>query len=211
MTYLENVLVCMAAPLLVALMLLRREQRPPVLFCLAGMGMCLLSAYLSSFFAQVCAADALNAATQIAPVVEESMKLLPLLFYLAVFEPEAGRFRLAAIVVAVGFATLENVCWLTQSGAGQFTELLIRGFGTGAMHVVCGSVYGRVLRPVWGSRALRAACLFGLLCVAIIYHAIYNLLISAGGAAQWIAYGIPLLTALFFRLPGRPAAEKTTE
>ena len=173
MTYIENILVCMAAPLLVALVLLRREQRPPVLFCLAGMGMCLLSAYLSSFFAH--------------------------------------RFRLAAIVVAVGFATLENVCWLTQSGAGQFTDLLIRGFGTGAMHVVCGSVYGRVLRPVWGSRPLRAACLFGLLCVAIIYHAIYNLLISAGGAAQWIAYGIPLLTALFFRLPGRPGAEETTE
>ena len=59
---------------------------------------------------------------------------------------------------------------LTQNGAGQFVDLLIRGFGTGAMHIVCGSVYGRVLRPVWGSRPLRAACLFGLLCVAIIYQ-----------------------------------------
>jgi len=112
----------------------------------------------------------------------EIMKLLPLLFYLAVFEPDAERFRLAAIVVAASFATFENVCYLTQNGAGQFVYLLIRGFGTGAMHVVCGSVYGRVLRPVWGSRPLRAACLFGLLCVAIIYHAIYNLLVSVGGS-----------------------------
>ena len=120
MTYIENVLVCMAAPLLVALLLLRRKQRPLLLFCLAGMGMCLLAAYLNTFFAQLYAADALNAATQIAPVVEEIMKLLPLLFYLAVFEPDAERFRLAAIVVAASFATFENVCYLTQNGAGQF-------------------------------------------------------------------------------------------
>ena len=49
MTYIENVLVCMAAPLLVALLLLRRKQRPLLLFCLAGMGMCLLAAYPLSY------------------------------------------------------------------------------------------------------------------------------------------------------------------
>ncbi len=44
---------------------------------------------------------------------------------------------------------------------------------------------------------LRAkACLFALLCVAIIYHAIYNLLVSAGGTPQLIAYFVPLPTAL---------------
>ena len=129
-----------------------------------------------------------------------------LLFYRAVFEPDAERFRLAAIVVAASFATFENVCYLTQNGAGQFVYLLIRGFGAGAMHIVCGSVYGRVLRPVWGSRPLRAACLFGLLCVAIIYHAIYNLLVSVGGTAQLLAYAIPLLTALCFHLLGQQTA-----
>lgn len=108
--------------------------------------------------------------------------------------------------MAASFATFENVCYLTQNGAGQFVYLLIRGFGTGAMHIVCGSVYGRVLRPVWGSRPLRAACLFGLLCVAIIYHAIYNLLVSVGGTAQLLAYAIPLLTALCFRLLGQQTA-----
>lgn len=122
---------------------------------------------LNTFFAQLCGADAANAATQIAPVVEETLKLLPLLFYLAVFEPEPARFRLAAVIVAASFATFENVCYLTQNGAGQITHLLVRGFGTGAMHVICGGVYGSALRPVWTSRPLRAACLFGLLCVAL--------------------------------------------
>lgn len=115
-------------------------------------------------------------------------------------------FYVSDLAWLASFATFENVCYLTQNGAGQFVYLLIRGFGTGAMHIICGSVYGRVLRPVWGSRPLRAACLFGLLCVAIIYHAIYNLLVSVGGTAQLIAYAIPLLTALCFRLLGQQTA-----
>ena len=80
MTYIENVFVCMAAPLVVALLSLKRGQRAALVFCLAGMGACLLSAYLNTFFARLYQADAVNAATQIAPVVEEVMKLLPLLF-----------------------------------------------------------------------------------------------------------------------------------
>ena len=204
-TYIENVFVCMAAPLVVALLSLKRGQRAALVFCLAGMGACLLSAYLNTFFARLYQADAVNAATQIAPVVEEIMKLLPLLFFLAVFEPTFARFRLAAVIVAASFATFENVCYLTQNGADQILFLLIRGFGTGAMHVVCGNVYGGVLRPVWDSRPLRAACLFALLCVAIIYHAIYNLLVSAGGTPQLIAYFVPLPTALCFRLLARKA------
>ena len=115
-------------------------------------------------------------------------------------------FYVSDLAWLASFATFENVCYLTQNGAGQFVYLLIRGFGTGAMHIVCGSVYGRVLRPVWGSRPLRAACLFGLLCVAIIYHAIYNLLVSVGGTAQLLAYAIPLLTALCFHLLGQQTA-----
>ena len=105
-------------------------------------------------------------------------------------------FYVSDLAWLASFATFENVCYLTQNGAGQFVYLLIRGFGTGAMHIVCGSVYGRV----------RAACLFGLLCVAIIYHAIYNLLVSVGGTAQLLAYAIPLLTALCFRLLGQQTA-----
>ena len=146
MTYIENVFVCMAAPLVVALLSLKRGQRAALMFCLAGMGACLLSAYLNTFFARLYQADAVNAATQIAPVVEEIMKLLPLLFFLAVFEPTFARFRLAAVIVAASFATFENICFLTQNGADQILFLLIRGFGTGAMHVVCGNVYGGVLR-----------------------------------------------------------------
>ena len=81
--------------------------------------------------------------------------------------------------------------------------LLIRGFGTGAMHVACGSVYAEGLRYVWHDRLLRNVCIPGLLCVSIIYHAIYNLLIAYGGAAQYIAYLLPVLILTVGKLLAR--------
>ena len=70
-----------------------RRQLRFFLFCIAGMGVCLLSAYINTFLAAVCQADALAATAEIAPVVEEMMKLLPLVFYLLVFEPEGIKSR----------------------------------------------------------------------------------------------------------------------
>ena len=125
---------------------------------------------------------------------EEILKLLPLLLYFLIFEPDSHKLTPAAIGIAVGFATFENVCYLTENGAGQIVFLLIRGFGTGAMHVVCGSAYSEGLRFVWKNRLLRDVCIPGILCVTIIYHAIYNLLVSVGGTCQLIGYCIPLLT-----------------
>ena len=60
------------------------------------MGACLFSAYINTFFAAIYQTDALAAAVEIAPVTEEVMKLLPLLFYLLVFEPEPARIKNAA-------------------------------------------------------------------------------------------------------------------
>ncbi len=48
----------------------------------------------------------------------------------------------APLLVAIGFATFENACYLTQNGSANLWLLLIRGFGTGAMHVLCGVITG---------------------------------------------------------------------
>ena len=91
MTYIENIFICMASPLLVAALCMGRRQLGFFLLCIAGMGVCLLSAYINTFLAAACRADALAATVEIAPVAEEIMKLLPLAFYLLVFEPEGEK------------------------------------------------------------------------------------------------------------------------
>ena len=61
MTYIENIFLCMASPLLVAALCMGRRQLRLFLFCIAGMGVCLLSAYINTFLSAVCQADALAA------------------------------------------------------------------------------------------------------------------------------------------------------
>ena len=171
MTYIENIFLCMVSPLLVAALCMGRRQLRFFLFCIAGMGVCLLSAYINTFLAAVCQADALAATAEIAPVVEEMMKLLPLVFYLLVFEPESERIKPAAITVALSFATFENVCYLIQNGADRFSFIFFRGFGTGAMHVLCGLIVGGGLTYTWRRTWLKVAGTCGLLGAAKIGRA----------------------------------------
>ena len=152
MTYIENVFLCMVSPLLIAALCMGKRQNRFFFFCFAGMGACLLSAYINTFFAALYGEDALSAAVEIAPVVEEVMKLLPLLFYLLVFEPKPEKIKTAAVITVGG-----------------------------------GLAYA------WQRTWLKIAGTCGLLGAAITFHATYNLLIAYGGAAQYIAYVLPVL------------------
>ncbi len=194
MTYIENIFVCIAGPLLLATLYMGKKYYDIFFFCIAGMGVCLLSAYINTFFAKLYNANFINATTQIAPVVEEVMKLLPLLFYLLVFEQKPDEINKSVLIVATSFATFENICYLIENGAAQLSFILVRGFGTGAMHIVCGAIASYGLVYVWQHGWLRIAGTFGLLGAAITFHAIYNLLIAHGGITQYIAYSLPVLT-----------------
>ncbi len=196
MIYIENIFICIAAPLLVATLCAGKQNRPVFIFLLGGMGSCLLSAYINTFFARLYGSNITQATVELAPVIEEIMKLLPLLFFLVVFEPPRRQAQSAIIFVAAGFTTFENVCYLIQNGASQLWFLLMRGFGTGAMHIVCGAIIGYGLLYVWKRPWLKAVGTFGLLCITITYHAIFNLLLSVGDAAQTVGMLIPILTVL---------------
>ena len=60
MTYMENTYICLAAPLILAILGLKGSYRRGLIFLLSGMTACLLSAYISSYFAELSGADALT-------------------------------------------------------------------------------------------------------------------------------------------------------
>lgn len=134
MTYIENIFLCLALPMLLSLLFTSGSPRRFTLFVVLGMATCLLSAYVSSFFMGRHQCSAVTTAIEIAPVCEEILKLLPLLLYFLIFEPDSHKLTPAAIGIAVGFATFENVCYLTENGAGSFVFLLIRGMSAGGLH-----------------------------------------------------------------------------
>ena len=142
MTYIENIFLCLAIPMILSLFFTKGRARNFTLFATVGMGICLLSAYVNSFFMEQYGVDGIIAAIEITPVCEEVMKLLPLLFYFLIFEPEPKELPSVAIAIAVGFATFENVCYLTENGASNFSFLLIRGISAGALHILCGVLSG---------------------------------------------------------------------
>jgi len=191
MMHIENIFVCITVPLLVSLFFIKAKQRCYTLFICVGMGICMASAYVNSFVMSLYGADPVSTAIQIAPVCEEVMKLLPLLFYILVFEPKPGEIVPAAIAIAAGFATFENVCFLSENGAGNITMLLVRGLSAGALHILCGIAMGYGIAYVFKQRWLAAAGTLGILGANIVFHALYNLMVTAEGMWQSIGYVFP--------------------
>jgi RsiW-degrading membrane proteinase PrsW (M82 family) len=179
---------------------MKDKARRMMIFLIVGMGACLLSSYISTFLAAVQGADYLYASLEISPLVEESIKLFPVLFYLLIFEPEAKDAANASIMTAIGFATFENVCFLMVNGADSILHLLIRGFGTGTAHVVCALFISIGIYRLWDKEWLRNVGTLALLAVAITYHGIFNILVSGSGAVAVIGYFIPIFTIIFTRI-----------
>ena len=196
MTYIENVFICISVPLLLSLLLVKGAQRKYTLLLCIGMGICMVSAYVNSYFMVLYQVDGVTAAIEISPVCEEILKLVPLLFYILIFEPEPKEITPAAISVAVGFATFENVCYLSENGAGNFTFLLIRGMSAGAIHILCGIAVGYGIAYVFRQRWLAVTGTVGILGACIVFHAIYNLLGTAEGVWRTIGYMFPSVLIL---------------
>ena len=199
MIYIENIFVCLAIPLALCILFIRGRTRRFLLFMIAGMSVCLLSAYVNSFFMGYYGVSATASVVEITPVCEEVMKLLPLLFYVLIFEPKVRTLPEAAVALAVGFATFENVCYLTENGAENLMFLLGRGLSAGALHILCGILVGFGLSYVFRRRWLAFTGTVGLLGACIVFHAIYNLLISGDGGWRIAGYLFPtVLIALLF-------------
>lgn len=202
----ENIFICLAAPFLIAALGTNAGNRKNYLFIVLGFVCCIISAYLNTFFSVLYNAQDTYAILEISPVIEETVKLLPLLFGLIVFElcPEDGGNIIFNI--AVGFATFENICYLLENGTGNLFYLFMRGFSSGAMHITCAFIIGYGLRVFRRPAALRAAGVFGLLCVAITFHATFNMLMKTDGIIKQLGYAIPIASCiilLFLKAPFR--------
>ena len=198
MTYMENTYVCLAAPLILAILGLKGSYKRGLIFLLCGMTTCLMSAYISSYFAVLSGTDAVSATHSISPAVEEILKFLPTAFYLQIFEPKKKAAISGIISIAVGFATFENVCYLTSYGTSDIVSLLIRGFGTGAMHVLCGMMVSLGLFFLWDKTWVRMVGTFAVLCFAVTFHAIFNIMVSEDGISLSIGSAIPLAVILIY-------------
>ena len=205
----ENIFICLAAPFLIAALGTNTGNRKNYLFIVLGFVCCVISAYLNTFFSVLYNAQDTSAVLEISPVIEETVKLIPLLFGLIVFELQPKEGGNIIFNIAVGFATFENVCYLLENGTGNLFYLFVRGFSSGAMHITCAFIIGYGLRVFRRPAALRAAGIFGLLCVAITFHATFNMLMKTDGIIKQLGYAIPIASCIILLLLKAPFRKLT--
>ena len=93
MIYAENILLCIAAPLLLSLLFVHGPVRRYVLAFVAGMIACLLAAYVTGFLRLLISWEETDVRIFLSPVVEELIKLLPLLILLLLSEQKDDGLR----------------------------------------------------------------------------------------------------------------------
>ncbi len=210
--YAENILLCIAIPLSVCVLFTRGETRRFVAAFLVGMGMCLMSAYLSGFISLVTGTGEKDTAVFLSPIVEEILKLLPLLFFFTLFETKARAFTNFAIAIGAGFATFENCCYLLSVGAESLPFILIRGLAVGVMHIESILALALWMLAAKKLKALSFSTVLGGTALAVTFHAIYNLLVSKPGITSVLGYLLPPVTALLlfllYRMISRQGAKE---
>ena len=195
MIYAENILLCIAVPLLIALFFIPGPVRRFVAAFLLGMGVCLAAAYISSFLGLAAGMERNDTSIFLSPMVEELMKLLPLLFFMVLFSMKDRELTMLAVAVGAGFATFENCCYILSSGAESLPYILIRGLAVGVMHIVSILALAIWLIAAKRLKIFSFPAVVGGLSLSMIFHALYNLLVSGPAISAAIGYLLPLAAA----------------
>lgn len=203
MVYAENVLICIAVPLAITLLFTKGGARRMTSSFLAGMIVCIVSAYVSGFVQAMSGFSAEDTSIFLSPMIEECMKLLSMLFCVYVFEPSDDEIQLCAVGVGAGFATLENCCFILSSGAPQFAYVMVRGAAVGVMHIVTLVALAKGMQVLKAYKAFSLAGIVGVWSLSVTVHGLYNLLVSKPGVSSYIGYVMPMICAIVLYMVNR--------
>lgn len=216
MIYSENILICIAIPILITMIYIKGSAKRYAFYFVLGMGICLVAAYISGYINVINGKGADWTSVYVAPVIEETLKLLPLLIYMILYEPEEDLIFSSGVALAAGFATFENCCFILSSGAEHLSYVLIRGMAAGVMHIV--SIMALCLGLVLVRRLVSFSIpgIVGALSFSMTFHSLYNLLVSAQGISAVFGYVVPVISALLLYFPYKrllrpPEAEPESE
>lgn len=196
MIFAENILVCIVAPFLVALWFVKGEVRQYLTAFLLGMGGSLMAAYIGGYFGTILEMGQNDTSIFISPMVEETMKLLMLILFLVLINPGDRSLVMLSVAIGTGFATFENCCYILSFGADSLSYIIIRGLAVGVMHIVSVLSLAMWIICIKWLKAVSLSGIIGGLSLAMIYHSIYNLLVSESGLSRVIGYVLPIFSAV---------------
>lgn len=186
------ILTCIAVPLLLLMTLMDARSRLLTGFMLVGM-LTAASAYEINSTVQVMFwMTGQEVSVRAAPVIEELLKAVPILFYSVAVSDDRKILLPLSMAVGIGFAILENAYLLTAYiDQVTISWALVRGLSTSLSHGLCTLTVGYGMSFVRKQKKLFYTGIFGLLSLAMTFHAVFNLLIQS--QYDWIGMGLPIL------------------
>lgn len=184
-------------PLFLMMLLVEKKARLPIVFVMVGIFISVFASEVNGVLLGKLNLTRYDATITLAPITEELLKALPILFYAIVISDKQETLFTASMATGIGFAILENAYYLIVNyETFSFVSALIRGFGTGLMHGMCTLVVGFGISFIRKKSKLFAVGTFALLSTAITYHSIFNMLIQS----KYTMFGafLPLVTYLPF-------------
>ena len=193
--------ISIVIPLCMLLLLVTGKSRRLVLFFILGITACLFCGELNGMLLRFFESTKYFT-VNISPITEELCKAFPVIVYAFMYKPERQQLLESGVAVGIGFAVLENA-FVLASNIGYITVGLAvaRGIGAGMMHGLCQAAVAYGLSYITKHRKLSYTGTITFLCVAIVYHSIYNCLVQS--TLAWAAYLLTLGTVLLiiFRKP----------
>ena len=194
--------ICIAVPLAMMLVPIDKKSRKVVISLLAGMFLCLFVSEVNGLLLGLTGSSMLYVTTNITPITEELVKVLPVIYYAYFFSDDEKSVVTVAFATGIGFAMLENIIILTQHiSTVNFFFALIRGFSSGLMHGITTVLIANFVPYIHRKKKL---FLGGVICsfnLALVFHSIFNLLVEASStAANYIGYFLPVSVYLVINI-----------
>ncbi|MEE3468179.1 MAG: PrsW family glutamic-type intramembrane protease, partial [Eubacterium sp.] len=135
--------------------------------------------------------------TTITPLIEETLKAVPIIVYAFLFSDKRETLLSIAFGMGVGFALLENIVILLRAvmknpDSVSYVWAFVRGFGSGLMHAVATMMVGICINAIRKKHKLILPGIFAVLVMAATYHAIYNELVQTD--LKYYGFILPLVT-----------------
>lgn len=185
--------ICLVAPLLMMVILLRKRSRLLVGYMIIGICVSLFISELNTVILNLFDGNLTYVTTTITPISEEIIKAIPILYYAIAFSDSRDRVMPIAFATGVGFGMFENIVILVQNIENvSLSWAVVRGFSTALMHAICTVTIGFGICFIRKKRKLFYCGSFALLTMACIYHGIFNMLVQSD--YKYLGFILPAAT-----------------
>lgn len=191
------IMICMVVPLLLLMTLLNKQSRLLLGFVLCGMVLAVCAYEINTFVCYFFALSGPELSIKAAPIIEEILKAIPVLFFAILISDEKKLVLQLAMAVGIGFAILENAFLLiTYADIVNIGWAIIRGVSTSLSHGICTLIVGCGIIFVRKQKKLFYTGTFALLASAMTLHAMFNLLIQS--PYDYVALALPIIIYAVF-------------